>query len=106
MRQGIFRWWPTLPPRILLIIFALTLLPGCSDSNRIVIGSKNFTEQIILGELIAQHLENQTDLNVDRRLNLGGSFVCHQGLIAGQLDMYVEYTANRFGCDPGRDAFD
>ncbi len=92
MSQGIFRWWPTLPPRILLIFVVLTLLPGCSDPNRIVIGSKNFTEQIILGELIAQHLENQTELNVERRLNLGGSFVCHQGLIAGQLDMYVEYT--------------
>ena len=57
-----------------------------------MIGSKNFTEQIILGEMIAQHLENQTELSVERRFNLGGSFVCHQGLIAGQLDIYVEYT--------------
>ena len=77
------------------VIFALTLAllaAGCSSENRIVIGSKNFTEQIILGELIAQHLERHTDLEVDRRLNLGGTFVCHEGMLAGQLDIYVEYT--------------
>jgi len=84
--------WLTLPSRVLLISVGLNLLTGCSDPNRIVVGSKNFTEQIILGEMVAQHLENQTELSVDRRLNLGGSFVCHQGLIAGQLDIYVEYT--------------
>ncbi len=76
-----------------ILALALNLLSaGCSSENRIVIGSKNFTEQIILGELIAQHLERHTDLEVDRRLNLGGTFVCHEGMIAGQLDIYVEYT--------------
>ena len=75
----------------LSIAFFVALL-GCSSGGRIVIGSKNFTEQIILGELLAQHIETQTDLTVDRRLNLGGTFVCHAGLIAGQLDIYVEYT--------------
>ena len=77
------------------LIFVLTLAllaAGCSSDNRIVIGSKNFTEQIILSELIAQHLEKHTDLEVDRRLNLGGTFVCHEGMLAGQLDIYVEYT--------------
>ncbi len=92
MIQRIFGPGPILPSRILLIFGGLILLTGCSGPNRIVIGSKNFTEQIILGEMIAQHLENQTGLGVDRRLNLGGSFVCHQGLIANQLDIYVEYT--------------
>lgn len=74
--------------------FVLALaLGGCAgDSDRIVIGSKNFTEQVILGELLAQHIENQTDLTVDRRLNLGGTFICHGAIAAGQLDMYVEYT--------------
>ncbi len=84
--------WVVQATRILLFSVGLVLFAGCSDPNRIVIASKNFTEQIILGEMIAQHLENQTDLEVDRRLNLGGSFVCHQGLIAGQIDIYVEYT--------------
>ena len=77
---------------VILALALNVLSAGCSRENRIVIGSKNFTEQIILGELIAQHLERHTDLEVDRRLNLGGTFVCHEGMIAGQLDIYVEYT--------------
>ena len=78
--------------QIVIGILSLALLAGCSNPDRIVIGSKNFTEQVILGELLAQHLENQTGLTVDRRLNLGGTFICHTGLVAGQLDIYVEYT--------------
>ena len=74
------------------IVLFVALLSGCANPDRVVIGSKNFTEQIILGEIIAQHLEKHTDLDIDRRLNLGGTFVCHEGLIAGQLDVYVEYT--------------
>jgi glycine betaine/choline ABC-type transport system substrate-binding protein len=65
---------------------------SCSDGPRpVVVGSKNFTEQVILGELVAQLLEAH-DVPVDRRLNLGGSFICHQALVAGSLDIYVEYT--------------
>src|SRR5262249_60083885 len=60
--------------------------------DRIVIGSKNFTEQVILGELLAQQIEAKTALQVDRRLNLGGTLVCHEALAAGQIDAYVEYT--------------
>jgi glycine betaine/choline ABC-type transport system substrate-binding protein len=58
----------------------------------VVVGSKNFTEQLLLGELLAQQIEERTRLQADRRLNLGGTFVCHQALVAGQLDLYVEYT--------------
>jgi osmoprotectant transport system permease protein len=68
--------------------FALTGRWG----TRIVIGSKNFTEQVILGELLAQTIERQTTLRVDRRLNLGGTFICEQALRAGAIDAYVEYT--------------
>lgn len=57
----------------------------------IVVGSKNFTEQVILGELLAQALEAE-GLTVDRRLNLGGTFVCDAGIRTGDLDLYVEYT--------------
>jgi len=73
-------------------LVCLLLLCSCTPSNRIVIGSKNFTEQVILGELLAQQIERKTSLAVDRRLNLGGSLICHEALAAGQLDMYVEYT--------------
>jgi osmoprotectant transport system permease protein len=58
----------------------------------IIIGSKNFTEQVVLGELLAQQIENNTQLKVDRRFNLGGTFICHAALQAGQIDSYVEYT--------------
>ena len=78
---------------IALLSLLLVGLAGCGNRDRIVIGSKKFTEQVILGELIAQHIEARTGLEVDRRLNLGGTFICHEGLIAGQLDIYVEYTA-------------
>jgi osmoprotectant transport system substrate-binding protein/osmoprotectant transport system permease protein len=78
--------------KLLGLLLIGILLSSCSSADRIVIGSKNFTEQVILGELLAQHIEAKTGLRVDRRLNLGGTLVCHEALTAGQLDAYVEYT--------------
>ena len=76
-------------------VLSLTLwvsLAACSGGPRpVVVGSKNFSEQVILGEIVAQLLEAH-DVPVDRRLNLGGSFICHQALVSGDLDVYVEYT--------------
>ncbi|MGH9804239.1 MAG: glycine betaine ABC transporter substrate-binding protein [Candidatus Acidiferrales bacterium] len=79
--------------RLILILLPL-LLSGCAreQPGRVVVGSKNFTEQLILGELVAQHIEARTGLEVERRFNLGGTFICHQALVAGQIDVYVEYT--------------
>jgi osmoprotectant transport system substrate-binding protein len=57
-----------------------------------VIGAKNFTEQVVLGELLAQHIEAVTGLRVDRRFYLAGSYICNQALLAGRIDSYVEYT--------------
>jgi osmoprotectant transport system substrate-binding protein len=57
-----------------------------------VIGAKNFTEQVVLGELLAQHIEARTGLKVDRRFYLAGSYICQQALVAGRIDGYVEYT--------------
>ncbi len=56
------------------------------------IGSKNFTEQLIIGELMAQLIEAKTDLAVQRRFNLGGTMICHGALDAGEIDVYAEYT--------------
>jgi osmoprotectant transport system permease protein len=56
------------------------------------VGSKNFTEQIILGEILARQLEGTTGLKVERRLNLGGTFICDTALRSGDIDVYVEYT--------------
>ena len=56
------------------------------------VGSKNFTEQIILGEIVAQTIEARTSLHVERRLNLGGTFICDRALRSGDIDAYVEYS--------------
>ena len=67
---------------------------GCSArrDNTIVVGSKNFPEQALLGEILAQHLEARTHLRVERRFYLAGSYICQQALLAGRIDTYVEYT--------------
>ncbi|HEY6764179.1 MAG TPA: glycine betaine ABC transporter substrate-binding protein [Candidatus Sulfotelmatobacter sp.] len=61
-------------------------------TNRVVIGSKNFTESLVLGELIAQEIEAHTQMKVERRFYLAGTYICHQGMLAGRLDIYPEYT--------------
>lgn len=71
---------------------AAPLLAGCAGSPRLVVGSKNFTEQLILGELLAQHLERKVGVRVDRKLNLGGTLLAHEALRTGQIDLYPEYT--------------
>jgi len=76
---------------IALIVTASFALSG-RWGTRVIIGSKNFTEQVILGELLAQTIERATNLRVDRRLNLGGTFICEEALRAGAIDAYVEYT--------------
>ena len=77
-----------------LILAALLLLSSCasSHSDRIVIGSKNFTESLILGELLAQQIEAHTHLKVERRFYLAGTYICQQALLAGRIDIYPEYT--------------
>src|SRR6516162_810465 len=78
--------------KLLCLVCLIATLSSCSHPDRIVVGSKNFTEQVILGELVAQQIERKTNLQVDRKLNLGGTLVCHDALVAGQIDTYVEYT--------------
>ncbi|HKD79745.1 MAG TPA: glycine betaine ABC transporter substrate-binding protein [Candidatus Angelobacter sp.] len=69
------------------------LLAGCSaKSLGISIGSKNFTEQLVLGELLAQYLARFTSLPIEKRFYLSGTYICHQAVLAGRIDMYVEYT--------------
>lgn len=62
------------------------------QKSRIVIGSKFFTEQVILAELLAQHIEARTGIPVERKTNLGGTLLVHKALLTGDLDLYVEYT--------------
>jgi osmoprotectant transport system substrate-binding protein len=76
------------------LILGLVVCTSCSPShgNRIVVGSKNFTESFVLGELIAQQIEAHTSLKVERRFYLAGTYICQQAMLAGRIDIYPEYT--------------
>lgn len=84
--------------RFLACLFAcavsLGFLCACkrSPAKKLVIGSKFFTEQVVLAELLAQHIEARTGVTVERKTNLGGTLLIHKAMLAGDLDLYVEYT--------------
>jgi len=75
--------------RALALACGALLAAGCGRGDRIVVGAKNFTESDLLAELVAQQIERRTGLPVDRRLHLGGTFVCHRAITAGQIGVYV-----------------
>ena len=77
---------------ILLGAAVASLACAPSHSDRIVVGSKNFTESFILGELIAQQIEGHTTLKVERRFYLAGTYICQQAILSGRIDVYPEYT--------------
>jgi osmoprotectant transport system substrate-binding protein len=79
---------------LLLCVFAFLFFGGCGKrgGETIVVGSKNFSEQIVLAELFAQQIEAHSALRVERRLNLGGTVICHDALVSGKIDLYPEYT--------------
>jgi osmoprotectant transport system substrate-binding protein len=72
-------------------LFAL-LSAGCGKSKPLVVGSKNTTEQMLLGEIVAQHLEHRLGRKVERRLGLGGTLIAYQALLNGEFSLYPEYT--------------
>jgi osmoprotectant transport system substrate-binding protein len=79
----------------LLFIASVSMaLTSCSPPrpDHPVIGAKNFTEQVVLGELLAQEIEAKSSLKVERRFYLAGSYICQQALVSGRIDAYVEYT--------------
>jgi osmoprotectant transport system substrate-binding protein len=77
-----------------IALLSIVALVSCSTSHsdRIVVGSKNFTESFVLGELIAQQIEAHTNLKVERRFYLAGTYICQQAMLAGRIDIYPEYT--------------
>ena len=96
-RSQVSKSRPGAPRRVAalwLMLAALLSITGCEPPrpNHPVIGAKNFTEQVILGELLAQEIEAHSQLKVERRFYLAGSYICHQALVAGRIDAYVEYT--------------
>ncbi len=79
---------------LLCFLNFLYFFSACSKppQSKITIGSKFFTEQVVLAELLAQHIEARTGIPVIRKTNLGGTLLVHKALLAGELDLYVEYT--------------
>jgi osmoprotectant transport system permease protein len=79
---------------ILVTLAAATFLASCGGSraNTVVVGSKNFPEQALLGEILAQDIEAHTHLRVVRKFYLAGTFICQQAMLSGRIDTYVEYT--------------
>ena len=78
---------------LILVLLGNSVLAGLNKEERtLVIGSKDFTEQLILCELYADVIEHETDITVERKENLGGSQVCFEAMKKGEIDMYVDYT--------------
>ena len=78
--------------RTAILVLIASLAAGCSSQPRVVVGSKNFTEQVLLGEIVARHIERRLGFEVDRKLNLGGTLLAHESLKGGSIDLYPEYT--------------
>jgi osmoprotectant transport system substrate-binding protein len=79
--------------RLLPLFLLLVFCSSCrAPKSQIIIGSKFFTEQVVLAELLAQHIEARMGIHVERKTNLGGTLLVHKAMQAGQVDLYVEYT--------------
>lgn len=101
-RRYLFRYFGSLS------LAAAVLNIGCGSRDAVIVGSKNFTEQLILGEIVAQKIEACAGLPVLRRFNLGGTLLAHQAITSGEIDIYPEYTGtalmNVLDDPPSRDA--
>jgi osmoprotectant transport system substrate-binding protein len=88
--MSVGRGWRDVVGGVVLSVVAV----GCGPprSSRVVIGAKNFTEQVVLGEMLAQEIEAVSGERVERRFYLAGSYLCQQALVGGRIDGYVEYT--------------
>ena len=83
--------WPRRVP-IYSVLAAALLVLACSREPRVRVGSKNFSEQLVLGEIVAQHLEHRLGGRVSRKLDLGGTLLAQQAMVSGEIDVYPEYT--------------
>ena len=91
----------------LSLVFVFPIFGCAPRTDRIVVGSKNFTEQLVLGEMFAQTIEARAHIPVERRFYLAGTFICQQAILAGRIDLYPEYTGTALTAvlkePPGRD---
>ncbi len=80
--------------KALACLIAIACAACGSNKPRIVVGSKNFTEQVLLGEILAQQIERRLPVKVVRKLDLGGILLTHEALLKGDIDLYPEYTGS------------
>ena len=78
--------------RTFALLALAACLSSCSRNGAVVVASKNFTEQLLLGEIAAQQLERKLHIKVDRKLGLGGTLLTHEAIVQGDVDVYPEYT--------------
>jgi osmoprotectant transport system permease protein len=76
---------------ILFILLLCASLPA-TEQKKLTVGGKNFTEGFIISEIFAQLIEDKTDIKVERKFGLGGTFICFEALRRGEIDLYPEYT--------------
>lgn len=84
---GVAVYYATLPREVEIVE-----KPVPAEVIEISIGSKRFTEQYILGHIVAELIEKNTPYKVIRKVGLGGTAVCHEALVKGDIQIYVEYT--------------
>jgi osmoprotectant transport system permease protein len=83
---------------VIVALVGYTFIPAGSTSTRVIkIGSKDFTEQLIISNMVADLIESNTDIQVERHINLGGTQVCFGAIKSGEIDMYIEYTGTAYG---------
>ena len=81
----------------IIVIFVITSIGGgAAGARTITIGSKDYTDQLVLGNLVSEMIEDRTDIQVNRKMNLGGTQVCFSALQSGDIDMYVEYSGTAY----------
>ncbi|KOF57234.1 MULTISPECIES: ABC transporter permease/substrate-binding protein [Clostridium] len=77
---------------VIIVVVSCVAFYNSRNKKVIVIGSKNFNEQLILGNMVASLIEHDTDYKVEKKLNLGGTNVVFSAMKSGDVDLYVEYT--------------
>jgi len=85
-----FQIWASIV--VLIIILSTVATSFFAPKDTIIVGSKNFSEQLILGDMEASLIEAKTKIKVTRKLNLGGTNVIFSAMQSKTVDLYVEYT--------------
>lgn len=80
--------------RIIACLLLVLTASSCANVRKVVVGGKDTTEQAILTEIVAQHLETRLGRHIERRGGLAGTLLAHQSLVSGDVDLYVEYTGD------------